>query len=165
MTDTWGISGPTFLACYFGALVAVVVAASIHRRSLFGGESDVRIDRLGPQQVAYLSGGDRLAIYSSIGGLRALEAIGIGAGRTLTQTGAIPAGVTPLDNAIHNAAARGVRARELHTDPVVASALDQLRHDLESSGLAVSRARRREAAVWVFVAGALAALGVARLIA
>jgi uncharacterized protein (TIGR04222 family) len=165
MTDTWGIPGPTFLACYLGALVATVVLASIHRRSLFRGQDGVRVDRLDAPQVAYLNGGDRLAIYSAIGGLRAADVIGIGAGRTLTQTGAIPAGVTSLDNAIYNAAARGVRARDLHTDHMVTSALDQLRDGLERSGLAVTRAQRREARIWVFVAGALAIVGVARLIA
>jgi uncharacterized protein (TIGR04222 family) len=165
MTDTWGIPGTTFLAYYIGTMAAIAILAAIHRKILFRGPRDVRVDTLNPQQVAYLSGGDRLAVYAAMGGLRAAGTIGAGPGRTLVQTGPLPPGVTALDNAICNAASRGVRARELHNDHMVVSALEQSRDNLERLGLAVSPAQVREARIWGFAAGAVTLAGIARLIA
>ena len=73
--------------------------------------------------------------------------------RTLTQTGTLPIGVTPLDSAIYHAAGRHARTRELRDDQWVRSALDQLRDDLERRGLAISGATRRTARRWGLAAG------------
>jgi len=165
MQDTWGIPGPTFIAVFAGAMVAIAVFAAIHRKVLFRGNRDARVDDLGPQQVAYLNGGDRLAIYAALGGLRAAGAIGTGPHHTLTQTGPLPAGVTPLDAAIHNAAGRNARSRHLMDDQWVRSALDQLRDGLERRGLANSRQTVKTARLWSVAAAALVLIGVLRLIA
>lgn len=165
MTDTWGIPGTTFLAYYVGTMAAIVVLAAIHRRILFRGPRDVRVDNLNPQQVAYLSGGERLAVYAAMGGLRTAGTIGTGPGRALVETGPLPPGATALDNALDNAARRGVRARDLHNDFMVVSALDQIRDNLERLGLTVSPAQRREARIWGVVAGAVTLIGTLRLIA
>ncbi len=162
--DTWGIPGPTFLLLFIGALIAVTVLSAVHRRVLFAGHSGADAGRLGPQQVAYLSGRDKLAVYASIGGLRASGAIGSGPGRTLVQTGPLPAGVTPLDAAIHNAAGRQVRARDVGTDQWVVSAIGRLRDGLEDAGLTVTAAQRRTARIWALVAGLVFLVGLARLI-
>lgn len=164
MPDTWGIPGPTFLIYYIGAMVAVAVLAAIHRRMLLRGPRDARVDHLGPQQLAYLNGGDQLAVYAALGGLRAAGAIGSGPGRTLVQTGPPPAGSTPLDNAVHLAAGRGVRARDVRSDQWVATALVQLRDGLEADGLAVSASALREARLWVLGGIAILLAGVARLV-
>jgi uncharacterized protein (TIGR04222 family) len=164
MPDTWGIPGPTFLLYYFGAMVAVAVLAAVHRKILFRGPRDARVDQLGPQQLAYLNGGERLALYSALGGLRAAGAIGSGPGRTLVQTGPLPAGITPLDHAIYNAAGRGIRARDVRSDQWVATALAQLRDGLEANGLAISASTLREARLWVFGGIAILLVGVARLV-
>ncbi|NMO57096.1 TIGR04222 domain-containing membrane protein [Actinoplanes sp. TBRC 11911] len=164
MTNTWGIPGTTFLAYYIGTMAAIVVLAAIHRRILFRGPRDVHVDNLNPQQVAYLSGGERLAVYAAMGGLRTAGTIGTGPGGTLVETGPLPPGATALDNALDNAARRGVRARELHDDFMVVSALDQIRDGLERLGLTVSPAQRREARIWGFVAGAVTLIGAARLV-
>jgi uncharacterized protein (TIGR04222 family) len=164
MTDTWGIPGTTFLIYYIATMAAIVLFAVIHRRVLFRGPRDVRVDALNPQQVAYLNGGDRLAVYAALGGLRAAGSIANGPGRTLVQTGPLPLGVTALDNAIHNAAFRGESIRGLRDDQLVMSALQQLRDTLERLGLAVSPQQIREARVWGFVAGAITLLGIARLV-
>ena len=165
MQDTWGIPGPTFLAYFIGAAVAVVVLSAIHRKILFRGDRSARVDDLGAQQVAYLNGGDRLAVYASLGGLRAAGLIGSGPGKTLTQSAALPGGVTPLDAAVHNAAGRQVRTRDVLDDQWVRSALDQLREGLERRGLAVPRSAVRTARLWAYAAGALVLVGVLRLIA
>ena len=163
--DTWGIPGPTFLMYYGGALVALLILAALHRRVLFAGTAGTHVDRLSPQQVAYLNGGDRLAVYASLGGLRGAGAIGSGTDKTLYQSGPMPSGVTPLDTAVYNAAGRRIRARDVDTDQWVVSALDQLRDGLESNGLAVTPAKVQAARLWAFAGIALTAVGVARFVA
>ena len=165
MQDTWGIPGPTFLVGYIVALIAVAVLAAVHRKILFRGDRGARLDDLGPQQIAYLNGGDRLAIYSSLGGLRAADALGSGPGHTLVQTGPIPSGRTALDSAVHHAAGQQVRTRDLAGDQWVRSALDDLRAGLERRGLANSQESIRTARIWAFAAGAVAVLGIFRLVA
>lgn len=162
--DTWGISGPSFLALYFFLIVAVAVLSSVHRRILFRGPSSVNATGLGPQQVAYLNGGDRLAVYTALGGLRAAGAIGSGPGRTLTQTGPLPSGVTPLDRAVHHAAGGHVRARDVGSDQWVVSALDELRTGLERGGYSTTRGQRRAALMWGVAGGAAVLLGIGRLV-
>jgi uncharacterized protein (TIGR04222 family) len=162
--DTWGIPGPTFLFLYVCALIAVAVLSAIHRRILFAGRSGTDAAQLGPQQIAYLSGRDKLAVYASLGGLRAAGAIGSGPDRTLVQTGPLPTGVTPLDTAVYNAAGRRIRARDIDTDPWVTGAVTQLRERLEAAGLAVAPGQRRTARLWALVAGVVFLAGVARIV-
>lgn len=162
--DTWGIPGPTFLVLYLAAIVVVAVAATVHRRSLFNGDSRLDVERLAPEKVAYLNGRDRLAVYTSMGALRAAEAIGSGQGQILVQTGQLPAGATALDSAVYHAAGRQIRAREIISDGWVVSALGDLRADLERNGLATTSEQRRTARLWAIPAGALVLLGIARLI-
>src|SRR4051794_37939866 len=100
--DTWGITGPSFLIIYAAAIVTVGVLAAVHRRILFAGNRGSHVERLDPQQLAYLNGGDRLAVYASLGGLRSAGAIEGSADKTLRQAGPLPAGATPLDSAVYN---------------------------------------------------------------
>jgi uncharacterized protein (TIGR04222 family) len=162
--DTWGISGPAFLVLYLIVIVAVAVAATVHRRLLFRGSTGIDVDRLGPQQIAYLNGGARLAVYTSLGGLRAAGALGTGPGRTLVQSGPLPSGVTPLDAAVHHAAGRQIPAREVGGDQWVAQAVEQLRDGLEAAGLTVTRGQRRAALMWSVAGAAVLLLGFARLV-
>jgi uncharacterized protein (TIGR04222 family) len=90
--DTWGIPGTTFLGYYIALILLVGILAAIHRRILFRGPSDVYAAGLGPQQVAYLGGREKLAVYSSIAGLRAAGALTSSQGGTLVQSGPMPAG-------------------------------------------------------------------------
>jgi uncharacterized protein (TIGR04222 family) len=163
--DTWNIPGPTFLIIFLGAVVAVAILAALHRHVLFAGETHADVERLGPQQVAYLNGRDRQAIYTALGGLRAAGAIGSGPDRTLVQTGPLPSGVTPLDTAVYNAASRRIRAREIGSDPWVTAAVDQLREGLENAGLARTAIQRRTARLWAIAGVALVGIGIARLFA
>ncbi|MET8149035.1 TIGR04222 domain-containing membrane protein [Actinoplanes sp. NPDC049668] len=162
--DTWGITGPSFLILYIVTVVAVAILAAIHRRILFAGDSGAHVERLDPQQVAYLNGGDRLAVYAALGGLRGAEAIDSNPGKTLRQAGPLPAGATALDSAIYNAAGRGIRARDVIGDEWVVAALRQLREALEAQRLAVPPARAKVARLWALAGAALVLLGVARLV-
>lgn len=161
--DTWGIPGSTFLVLYLTAVVSVAVLAAVHRSVLFAGTRGAQVDQLGPQQIAYLNGGDRLAVYAALGGLRGAGAISSAPDKTLWQSGPMPGGVTPLDTAVYNAAGKRIRARDVINEPWVRSALDQLRAGLEASGLAVSATAMRTARLWVLAGLALIAVGVLRL--
>jgi uncharacterized protein (TIGR04222 family) len=161
---TWGIPGPAFLVLYFAAIAAVLILSAIHRRVLFSGNRNAPVDRLGPQQVAYLNGGDQLAVYASLGGLRGAGAITGGPGKTLQQSGPMPAGTTPLDSAVYNAAGRRIRARDLTGDQWVVAAVRQLREGLEAQGLAVTPAKLKAARAWALVGALVVLAGVARLV-
>jgi uncharacterized protein (TIGR04222 family) len=162
--DTWGIPGSTFLTLFAGAAAVLVVAALIHRAVLFAGHH-TPVDRLGPQQVAFLNGGDKLAVYASLAGLKGAGAIEVGPGRTLTASGPMPVGATPLDQAVYNAASQHVRARDVAGHTWVAMALATLREDLEQRGLAPSQGARAAARSVPFLMLALLGLGVVRVVA
>jgi hypothetical protein len=68
--DTWGIPGQTFLLLYGGAAIVIIIGTLIHRNILFSGTSRLRLGQLGPQEAAVLNGGERLAVYTSLGALR-----------------------------------------------------------------------------------------------
>ncbi len=164
--DTWGISGPAFLTFFLLSAGGLLVLGTIHRATVFGGSRDAATRPLGAQQAAYLHGGSRLALYASLAALRATGAIGSDpADRTLVQTGPMPAGSTPLDTAVYNAAARKPKTRDLGQDSWVKNALEQLRAGIESSGLALSSTQRGNVRVWGFAALLLLAVAVFRLIA
>ncbi|SCE65107.1 TIGR04222 domain-containing protein [Micromonospora matsumotoense] len=163
--DTWGIPGPLFLKLYLLVAVVAVVGTLLHRRRATAGPDPVTADQLGPQQVAYLNGGDQLAIWAALGGLRAAGAIDVRPDRRLIAAGPTPTGVTPLDHAIRHAARQPVAAQKLGRDSGVARALEQLRQGLEQRGLLIDadgvRALRRGRNLLLV----LLALGVVRLVA
>ncbi|MFJ8578842.1 TIGR04222 domain-containing membrane protein [Micromonospora sp. NPDC093277] len=141
--DTWGIPGPVFLRWYLLVAAVLVVGTLVHRFRALAGAPVTGTGQLGPQQVAYLNGGDQLAVWTALGGLRHAGVVGIRPDRRLTTTAAtLPAGATPLDQAVVHAAARGVRSGELRRDEWVTRALDQLRDDLQRRGLALGPDRR-----------------------
>lgn len=129
--DAWGIPGPTFLAIFVAAAAVVVIGSTVHRAWLFARRRSPGDDRLGPVEAAYLNGGDRLAVYTSLGGLRGAGAIGTGPDKLLAATGPMPAGATGLDQAVYNAAGKRLRVRDLQRDPWVVGALGDLRRGLE----------------------------------
>ena len=131
--DTWGISGPP--SSVYLAPPSCIVGTRRAPAPVLAGPAAHASVQLGPQQVAYLNGGEQLAIWASLGGLRGSGAIGVRPDRRLTTAGPPPAGLTPLDQAIHYAARRPAAARELRSDEWVRSALDQLRDGLEQRGL------------------------------
>lgn len=70
-SDTWGISGPDFLAGYVVlglAVLATVVSATRHRR--VPGTHAIPAERLTPGQLGLLGGGDLLAITVALAELR-----------------------------------------------------------------------------------------------
>jgi uncharacterized protein (TIGR04222 family) len=163
--DTWGIPGPTFLKVYLAAAALVVIGSVVHRTLVLRGSRTAGADQLGPQQVAYLNGGDQLAVWTAVGGLRGSGVIGVGPDRRLTTLSSMPAGVTPLDQAVYNAAGKRLPARELRRDEWVVRALEQLRDGLEQRGLALGPAQRAALRRGPFLIFALFMLGAFRLFA
>lgn len=163
--DTWGIAGPTFLTAYLLTAAALVAFATLHRTVVLGGGRDAFTAPMGPQQAAYLNGGPRLALYSSLAGLRAAGVIGSSSvANSLVTTGAKPLGLTQLDNAVYDAAHRKIRTRDLGADAAVRNALDGLRASLESAGFALSNAQRGSVRLWGFAALLLVGVGFLRVV-
>ncbi|WFE52825.1 TIGR04222 domain-containing membrane protein [Micromonospora sp. WMMD1155] len=163
--DTWGVSGPTFLRFYLVAAALVVAVAVYHRVRLAAGSTTApTADALGPQQVAYLNGGPRLAVHAALGGLRGSGAIGVRPDRRLTTAGAAPTGLTPLEQAVHWAAHQHARVADLPKDERVRAALDRLRDGLEHRGLLNTDAQRARARLWTTLLIGLLGLGVFRFV-
>ncbi len=163
--DTWGISGPDFLNAYLAAGLVFLVAAVGLRLSTAVAGPDHLVRQPSRGEVAYLTGGPRQAVYASLAGLRAAGAVGLADQGALVQTGPAPAGLNPLDQAVHDAAARGVRVVDLHTDRRVKSAVDELTAIVDRAGWLVSDAARTRARLGGLLLFALAAFGVVRIAA
>ncbi|MEU5791814.1 TIGR04222 domain-containing membrane protein [Micromonospora purpureochromogenes] len=163
--DTWGISGPTFLRSYLLAALVVVVGSIVYRSRILAGQPAAGTGQLGPQQVAYLNGGDQLAIWTALGGLRGCGAVGVRPDRRLTTGGPLPSGLTPLDQAVLHAARNHLTTRELAREQRVSRALTELREGLQRQGLALDPERRAAARRGAWLVVALMALGAARIAA
>ncbi|MEU3457194.1 TIGR04222 domain-containing membrane protein [Micromonospora sp. NPDC006766] len=157
--DTWGIPGPVFLRWYLLAAAVLVVGTLVHRFRVLAGTPATATGQLRPQEVAYLNGGNRLAVWASIGGLRHAGVIAVRSDGRLTTTAALPAGATPLDQAVVDAATRGARSGELPRNWWVIRALDQLRDDLQRRGLTLGAQQRTALRRGPTLIGALLLLG------
>ncbi|GAA3764586.1 hypothetical protein GCM10022225_58280 [Plantactinospora mayteni] len=163
--ETWGVPGPVFLTIYLTIAGLVLLGTLVHRLVGFAGHRPPGAERLHPIQLAWLSGGDRLSVYATLGGLRAAGAVGTTPQRRLVQAGPLPVQATPLDAAVHQAAGQGVRGRKLGDDPRVRTALADLRAELVRNGLALPRSARPVARIGPVLLLGLLAVGLARLIA
>ncbi|MDW5328131.1 TIGR04222 domain-containing membrane protein [Plantactinospora sp. KLBMP9567] len=163
--ETWDVPGPVFLTLYLTIAGLVLLGTLLHRLVGFAGRRPPGAERLHPVQLAWLSGGDRLAVHATLGGLRAAGAVGTTPQHRLTQTGPLPIRATLLDAAIHRAAAQGIRGRALDNEPRVRAALADLRADLARSGLALSPSARPVARIGPVLLLGLVAVGLARLVA
>jgi uncharacterized protein (TIGR04222 family) len=162
--DTWGISGPNFLVGYVALGIAVVAGVMIwRRRYTFGPPPPIR--SLTPTEVALLTGGRELAVYSSLASLRAAEAVQIEAGH-LRQIGPVPSGAPELDRVVHAVAGRRtLRSRDAAGDPAVAAVLDRTEAELAEAGLLLSPAVRSAVRRGALAGVALLAFGIVRAIA
>lgn len=163
--DTWGIPGPTFLV-FFGIAAAGLLLVNVcYRLVVLAGRAPARPDALTGTQAGYLTGGTRRAVEAALGALRTAGAIEIARDGTLAADGPAPAGADALTTAVHHAAYRRRRVRDLARDVRVMQSLDRLRDQLTEDGLLVSQ-RHRAAARWLGATLlALAGLGLLRMIA
>ncbi|RIV36863.1 TIGR04222 domain-containing membrane protein [Micromonospora radicis] len=163
--DTWGIPSRTFLILYLLGSVVLVTGVLIHRRMVLSGRSAPPADQLNPQQVAYLNGGAKLALWSSIGSLRGQGTIGVHTDGALTAEAPPPTGATPLDRAVHHAASQRYPARQLRYAEWVARALVELRDGLIRHDLLTGPERRARLRLGPLLLAALLVLGVTRIVA
>lgn len=164
-SHTWGIPGPTFLSIFLVIAALLLAGTLVHRAVSFSGRRPENPGRLHPLQVAWLNGGDHLAIYAALGALRVAGALGSQADHRLVQTGPLPAWATRLEWAVYQAAGQGRRSRELIGDPGVRYALTELRAELERAGLALPPTARTAARVGPILLLVLLGVGVLRLVA
>jgi uncharacterized protein (TIGR04222 family) len=162
--DTWGVSGPTFLLIYVALGIVVLAGVIIWRRRYTSGPSGP-LRSLTPTEVALLTGGRDLAVYSSLASLRAVEAVQIESGH-LRQVGPLPSGAPELDRAIHAAAGRqSLRSRDVAADPNVAAILERTEAELTESGLLLSPAVRSHVRRGALAGVSLLVFGIVRAIA
>jgi uncharacterized protein (TIGR04222 family) len=162
--DTWGISGPNFLALYAAAAVAVG-AYAIWARRRADGDAVASGRTPQPAELAFLNGGSTTAVYSSLAGLRAAQAVEVGPLGELSVSGDLPPGASRLDHAVHDAARRHVQARLLPADPGVSNALREILDGLGRAGWVRDDAQRAKARLGGWVMLALAGLGGVRVLA
>ncbi|MCW3844563.1 TIGR04222 domain-containing membrane protein [Micromonospora yasonensis] len=161
--DTWGIPGPVFLTSYVTAAAVILLACVVHRYLVLRGRTPK--DPVDAESAAYLGGGEQLAVWTALAGMHRAGVVGVRARGRLESTGYANNGMTPLEQALHGAAARGARTRDLHLDPHVARALAGLRQRLEQRGLLVGRRQRRVARAGVLALSVLLLVGVVRVVA
>jgi uncharacterized protein (TIGR04222 family) len=162
--STWQISGPAFLRVYVAVSAVVLIGTVLYRRRLIGGSPPAPAD-LSAHAAAYLHGGPKLAIYASLAGLRTAGAIDVADDRRLRQIGPMPAGATPLDQAVYNAAGSRIQPRDLARHVWVKDGVRELQESLEQTGLLATAKQRQGYRAAVLLLVGLVALGVARLIA
>ena len=165
--DTWGISGPQFLLVYVVLAVAVTVAVVRMRRALAGVPADRPTGRLDdrPYDVAYLNGGPELALCAALSAMHRSETIATAGKGTVVAAARPDARADELERAVHHAAVVPVPRRHLAAAGAVASALHRIESRLVGAGLLLAPERRtriRATAGWTL---ALAAVGVARVVA
>jgi uncharacterized protein (TIGR04222 family) len=165
--DTWGISGPQFLLVYVVLAVAVTVAQVRMRRALVDVPAGHPVGRPDdrPYDVAYLNGGAELSLCAALSAMHRSETIAIAGKGTVVAAARPDPRADELERAVHHAAVVPVHRRQLAGAGAVASALHRIESRLIGAGLLLTPQRRtriRATAVWTF---ALAALGVARVVA
>ncbi|HKT02197.1 MAG TPA: TIGR04222 domain-containing membrane protein, partial [Rugosimonospora sp.] len=165
--DTWGISGPQFLALYaILAVVAVVIAVLWRRRLTRGsGTGYLSTGRASATEVAYLNGGYPRAVQASLAGLRWSGTLELdGSGRMVTA-GPAPSGVDGLGYAVHNSLRTPRTWRELIADPEVRAAGDAVRDSAVRQGWLLSAQERHRVRLAVLPVLGVLVLAVLRAIA
>ncbi|MCW0212921.1 MAG: TIGR04222 domain-containing membrane protein [Pseudonocardia sp.] len=164
--DTWGISGPTFLAFYVVLAAVVWIASSRARRRLAAGGPDRPLSGLEshPHDVAYLNGGPELAVYSALSAMKLTGAIHA-RGKGQVQSTPRAHLTDDLEQAIAFTAAAPTPRHRLQYHGVVSTALGRIEERLIREGLLLSEEQRstiRRTGLWML---AVAALGLFRLLA
>jgi uncharacterized protein (TIGR04222 family) len=151
----WSLS---LLVGYLG-VAAGIAAYSLRHRIASGHTRAAGTGREAePAEVAYLNGGPDLAVTASLG---ALGLLGVVESRSaeLSTRAPLPADAGPLDRAVHAAAARGVPARTLRTDPGVTAVLDLVHEAVVAAGWLRPEADRRRVRRGAWLMYGLALIG------
>jgi uncharacterized protein (TIGR04222 family) len=166
--NTWGISGPQFLACYvlLGSAAVVTMVVLLRRATRGNGLPPMPVKTLSPMQIAVLNGGVVLPAVVALVELRSRGLID-DKGR-LIAVAAVPDDLDPVTRAVYlQRPDRTVQAREALRRPPVQRALGQVTDQLRKGGLVTDRgAQFVTRCVWaVLPVIAVIALGTARVAA
>ncbi len=165
MPDTWGISGPLFLAFYLATIVVVLLFTLSHRRRIFKGDKPGAQTDLPPAQLGFLRDGPVRAIQTSLTWLRRNEAISIGELGRFSRRGGAPVGASDVDSAVLMAVGSDRTVIQIQRDTGVRAALERVQRDLENRGLLLTQDDRESARKGVWVLLLLLGLGIWRFIA
>lgn len=166
MADTWGISGPVFLAIYGGLVAVTTLVVLINRRRRLAGPSATAGEPgLDAYDLAMLNGGERLVLVSAVATLRQAGAVTVEEGR-LTVAGPLAHGAHPVERGVYQALDEASSTRLWSVEalavrhPAVMAVRERLGHQglLHPSGTPSIR----WLALWFLP---VLALGVARLVA
>ncbi|WP_086818801.1 TIGR04222 domain-containing membrane protein [Allokutzneria sp. NRRL B-24872] len=166
MTDSWGISGPAFLALYGVLIIGVLLVNSVWaRRQRRAGEHGVPVGTLipPPYHLAFLVGGARRAAETALATLLADGRLRIASTGVVSRTSG---GVTsdPLENAVLDKA-NTVRARTVVDRAMESSACAAIADDLADRGLLVPQSVARNRLRWISLLFlAVGAVGVLRVV-
>ena len=164
--STWGISSGVFLTGYAIIAVAVLVASLRARAALAdpgGGAAEPDRERH-PHDLAYLNGGDTLAVYSALSAMHLRGTITSERG-VVRAVGRLDDRVDGLERAIHQSTASGARLQRLTNYYAVCGELAAIRKRLVAAGLLLSdeqRSRIRRVGLWMVT---VAVLGLLRVLA
>jgi uncharacterized protein (TIGR04222 family) len=163
--ETWGITGPRFLAVYAILLALSALAAWIDRRRRLGRDVRTMNVALDPYEIAVLNGGRRLAAAAAAANLRQAGALRF-EGRRLVLAGPLPAGAHRVERALYQTVARGERRDPLlDVIPGNVDGLDEVEDRLVQLGLRWDRQRARTTLAVLLWFVPVLALGMARLVA
>lgn len=165
--DTWGVPDPAFLGIYLAlGAVAALLAVVLRRRIAAGDPHGAHGLDDRPEDVAYLNGGPELAVYAALSAMHVDRTV-VTSERTTGQVcaaGHPGRSATALQRAIHLAARRLTPGRMLRTHTPVHAELVRIAQRLETDGLLVSGADRGRYRAAAWLPGAVAVLGVVRLV-
>ncbi len=167
---TWGITGPQFLWGYGALCLGAALGVWQQWRSALGAKEHGNdpLPDLGPYKLAMLSGGPWLAITAAAtklhrdGLLKASSADG-----TLEVSGRLEPGADRLERAVFDAVKcePGITAATMRAELEDSESVRWIRYDLVNAGLMLDESRSaRLRRLWL-VGGALALLGIGRIVA
>jgi uncharacterized protein (TIGR04222 family) len=167
-SDTWGISGATFLWMYGSLCVLCFAAVWLSRRRLLRSPSVTARQELGEYELAVLNGGSELAATAAAAKLQAAGAVKAGSRRgTLQVSGTLQVGANELEREAFDAVSRvpEISMGELRNQIAAGRAARGLIDRLIRIGLLVDPRRARVLRRLTLPGLALLALGIARIVA
>jgi uncharacterized protein (TIGR04222 family) len=166
-SDTWGISGPTFLGLYLGLIVIAVAATVLARRRLARSATMTPVTPLDshPDDVAYLHGGPELAVLTALTAMYLDGRITTSGQRRVRAVGSVGSRASELERAIHRSAHQPVLRTALPGEPSVREALVRVERRLSEAGLLLTAEQRRRIRQAGWMLWVVVAVGVLRAVA
>jgi len=167
-TYTWGISGGSFLWLYAALCVATAVGVYLLRRGLLNAAAGApTIPELAVYELALLNGGPQLAITSAAAKLHNDGAVATGAKDKTIVAVTRPADGDELEHEVYSAVERtsAISSRALRRELEQCGTIRHMATKLTDAGLLLGEGRRALVNSLWLAGAAIAAVGVARIVA